>query len=397
MRSFWAATLVRVCTRLKNYYAILEVPVGCSLEEIRQAYRRLAQAHLDDEAGFAELKEAHEVLTTPTRRAEYDRAAWGEAFDTPVVNAEIGASPGGRCPMGAEAQCPVLQGRAAPSDTFCPDCGYAVAGLNAGTSFDAAGGSDAAARAWLEDRGQTYPLKAGANLVGRDGDVLIPDKTVSRSHARLELAPDGGSLSLEDLSSTNGTQVNEEMLAPHVPRRLADGDRLRFGSVLFTLHLPGPDAPDTAADALHINKSSSEARAQVSEMRDGSTGVYPLKPGVTTFGRRPENDVVLTGDLYVSGSHAQISADGDVFILTDIGSTNGTLLNGERLTVNTPVTLDTDDVIMIGGTTLRFERLGPNAEEPKAEAPDGEAAPAEASPMEALPVEEQSASKDEEG
>ena len=65
---------------LKNYYAILEVPVGCSLEEIRQAYRRLVQENLDNEAVFAELKEAYEVLTTPARRAEYDQAAWGETF-----------------------------------------------------------------------------------------------------------------------------------------------------------------------------------------------------------------------------------------------------------------------------------------------------------------------------
>ena len=83
---------------------------------------------------------------------------------------------------------------------------------------------------------------------------------------------------------------------------------------------------------------------------------------MTTFGRRPENMVVLSGDLYVSGSHAQISAeDGDVFILTDIGSTNGTLLNGERLPVHAPAALSDGDEILIGGTALRFERLGQSA------------------------------------
>ena len=55
---------------MKNYYSILEVPVGSSLEEIRQSYRRLSQDHLDNAVLFAQLKEAHEILTSPERRAE---------------------------------------------------------------------------------------------------------------------------------------------------------------------------------------------------------------------------------------------------------------------------------------------------------------------------------------
>jgi len=353
---------------LKNYYAILEVPVGASLEEIRQAYRRLVQEHLDDEAVFADLKEAYEVLSTPTRRAEYDQTVWGGASDAPSALAASGPQ-SGRCPMGAEAQCPVLQGRSL-SDTYCPDCGYALAGLTAGTAFDAEP-PNLSKRAWLEGReGETYPLRIGSNAVGRDGgDVMVADKTVSRLHARLELAEDG-SLTVEDLGSTNGTQVNEAALVPNAPRSLADGDRLRFGSVSVTLHLPGLEAvPKEAAASPTAPSVSAEAspgvHAQVVEIGEGDGQAFPLVPGMTTFGRRPENTVVLTGDLYVSGSHAQISAEGDVFILTDIGSTNGTLLNGERLQINAPVMLDDRDEILIGGTALRFERLRQSAEAPE--------------------------------
>ena len=350
--------------RLKNYYAILEVPVGCSLEEIRQAYHRLVQTHLDDEVAFADLKEAYEALTTPTRRAEYDKAAWGESFD-PAQSAALPVQDGlaGRCPMGPESQCPVVLGRALSGDKFCPDCGYTLSGLTAETAFDTAALPDPARQARLEDRaGQVHSLRAGSNSVGREGaDVLVFDKTVSRSHAQLELADDG-SVSVEDLSSTNGTQVNNERLMPHVSRRLVDGDQVQFGSVSLTLRLPesvqAKALPPSAADP----SAPAHVRAQVRENREGSLGVYPLKQGVTTFGRRPENMVVLTGDLYVSGSHAQISGDGDTFILTDIGSTNGTLLNGERLAINTPVTLDSGDVVVIGATGLCFERLGPGGE-----------------------------------
>jgi pSer/pThr/pTyr-binding forkhead associated (FHA) protein len=353
---------------LKNYYAILEVPIGCSLEEIRQAYRRLVQEHLDDAAVFADLREAYEVLSTPARRAEYDQSAWGETFDANSPSAVAGPAQAGRCPMGAEAQCPVLQGRTPLSDRFCPECGYALAGLGSGATFDAEQPGQAK-RAWLEDRsGQSHPLRSGTNVVGREsGEVLVSDKTVSRSHARLELGEDGR-LSVEDLSSTNGTQVNDEALTPHVLRSLADGDHLRFGSVYLILHLPALEANTPETDAVPEAGSAApsemllSARAQLAGIREGAESVFLLTPGLTTFGRRPGNTVVLTGDLYVSGSHAQISADADVFILTDIGSTNGTLLNGERLPINTPFTLDDGDEILIGGTALRFERLEPSPE-----------------------------------
>ncbi len=353
---------------MKNYYAILEVPIGASLEEIRQAYRRLVQEHLDDEAIFADLKEAHEVLSTPTRRAEYDETVWGGTFEAPSPLAAPGLS-GRRCPMGIDAQCPVLQERTTPADLYCPDCGYALAGFASGTAFEAAP-ADEAKRPWLEGQaGEAYPLRVGGNTVGRDSaDVLAADKTVSRLHARLDLS-ENGSLVVEDLGSTNGTQVNEAALVPNAPRSLADGDRLRFGSISMTLHLPGAAALEAPA-AAGAEASAGEApavEARVVGIGEGDTRVFLLSPGMTTFGRRPENTVVLSGDLYVSGSHAQISAAGDVFILTDIGSTNGTLLNGERLKIHAPVQLSDGDEILIGGTALRFERLGPGAVRPEAE------------------------------
>ena len=348
---------------MKNYYAILEVPVGCSLEEIRQAYHRLAQVHLDDEAVFAELKEAYEVLTTPTRRADYDKAAWGETFDASATSLPLsnGIGTGVRCPMGPDGSCPVVQGRAMPADKFCPDCGYALAGLSPETAFDPAALPDPAQSARLEgSTGFLYPLRPGTNTVGREGtDVLVFDKTVSRNHARLEIAEHGGA-SVEDLGSTNGTQVGGERLLPNVSRRVVNGDSVQFGSVALTLRLP-----ESAAESEVVPPwltSSENARAQVSGMQGGGVGIVPLKPGLTTFGRRPENSIVLAGDLYVSGAHAQISANGDVFILTDIGSTNGTLLNGERLPINTPMVLDSGDFVVIGATALRFDRLSPSGE-----------------------------------
>ena len=156
----WGLSLVH--RRLKNYYAILEVPVGSSLEEIRQGYRRLVQENLDNEAAFADLKEAYETLTTPARRAEYDLATWG---DTP----EAGPARLGRCPMGAEAQCPVLQAHIVPSDKYCPECGFLLSALNANGGFDLPALPEPARNAWLEEPdGRKHPLRPGLHIVGRE-------------------------------------------------------------------------------------------------------------------------------------------------------------------------------------------------------------------------------------
>ena len=57
---------------------------------------------------------------------------------------------------------------------------------------------------------------------------------------------------------------------------------------------------------------------------------------------------------YVSGNHAQITFENDKFVLTDLGSTNGTKVNGLRLTANVPCPLSEGDEVTIGQTTFIF-------------------------------------------
>ncbi|MBL8956073.1 MAG: FHA domain-containing protein [Myxococcaceae bacterium] len=58
--------------------------------------------------------------------------------------------------------------------------------------------------------------------------------------------------------------------------------------------------------------------------------VYDLPEGVTMMGRADENDIVLSGDL-VSRKHARITVKGDALTVEDLGSRNGSKLNGEPL------------------------------------------------------------------
>lgn len=67
--------------------------------------------------------------------------------------------------------------------------------------------------------------------------------------------------------------------------------------------------------------------------------LYPLKVGLNTIGRAPENDVVVP-DAYVSRRHCAILVHaGDGCELHDIASKNGTFLNGRKLTGPTPLSL----------------------------------------------------------
>jgi len=76
-----------------------------------------------------------------------------------------------------------------------------------------------------------------------------------------------------------------------------------------------------------------------------------LNGETTTIGRALENDIVITSKR-VSREHARLLRDGWRVILEDLGSTNGTFLNDER--VLEPVTLHDGDCIKIGDVALTF-------------------------------------------
>ncbi|PSL81092.1 hypothetical protein C7T35_29025 [Variovorax sp. WS11] len=82
----------------------------------------------------------------------------------------------------------------------------------------------------------------------------------------------------------------------------------------------------------------------------GKTGQVDLGPMETTLGRGKHNDVVLNS-IFASRSHAVIVVEPAFTIIQDLGSQNGTFVNGER--IQTQVLVD-GDVLSLGGCELRF-------------------------------------------
>jgi hypothetical protein len=81
--------------------------------------------------------------------------------------------------------------------------------------------------------------------------------------------------------------------------------------------------------------------------------VFTLDSHPLTVGRAVNNDVSMPDDEYASGRHARFEPRRDGIWVEDIGSTNGTFVNGIRLTRERRLT--PGDVVRVGETDLRFE------------------------------------------
>ena len=76
---------------------------------------------------------------------------------------------------------------------------------------------------------------------------------------------------------------------------------------------------------------------------------FALNKSIITIGREAGNDIVLESPQ-ISRYHTRLTLQGGVYVVEDMGSTNGTFLNGQRVLRPTPVT--TGDLIGVGETIL---------------------------------------------
>lgn len=112
--------------------------------------------------------------------------------------------------------------------------------------------------------------------------------------------------------------------------------------------VPAPNVPPLGSD----QPTSLKLRVVDPPQRRGR--VFELGEEVT-LGRSPGCAVPLEDDTFTSSVHARVFARGGEFFLEDLGSTNGTWLNDERLS-DGPMRLQRGDRLKVGSTTLEVTR-----------------------------------------
>ncbi|KUH37151.1 MULTISPECIES: FHA domain-containing protein [Streptomyces] len=259
-------------------------------------------------------------------------------------------------------------------------------------------------RTWTLDPSRSYTL-------GRDpqGDVVIDDARVSWRHATVSWG--GRSWVIEDHGSTNGTyvqgqRIHQMEIGPGATVHLGnatDGPRLDFA---------GAAAPAAAAPAGAYNAQAPQAQQQAwpgqqapQQHQQPQQGGWQQQPqqqiphqqgpaahqapshqapvvhqapapahqgpaahgdrSPTTFhqlalgrvmriGRALENELVVS-DLQVSRHHAEFTAHPDGrFELRDLGSHNGTYVNGQPMTKSGTVLIGPNDIVGVGHSTFRI-------------------------------------------
>lgn len=232
---------------------------------------------------------------------------------------------------------------------YCPHCGAEL--VRAGAAFCATCGRPLQPRSGGIGSGSTGPrlvaqipgrpeetfvIARPETTIGRDAgnDLVLDSPVVSRRQATLQLRD--GAYWLRDLDSTNGTAVNGQLISETA---LRDGDIIRIGD---------EQGNNVGLVFRHAGATPSSGTIQLGRQTVGQTDVFVI-------GRDPSANLQLDHPT-VSRLHAEVRLTPVGPMLRDLGSSNGTFLNGELISGARP--LSPRDVVQIGPYKLVYDQAG---------------------------------------
>mgnify|MGYP001152958604 CR=1 FL=1 len=218
---------------------------------------------------------------------------------------------------------------------------------------------------------RTHEIADDVTTIGRSSAniIQIKDEKSSRQHCRIEKAGEG--FRLVDLGSRNGTSVNGIKVSGQT---LKPGDVVEIGACRITfdqkmqvsadeLGATVPVSDDTVQQvAASVGSSGGPAVPQfVLEITEGGGTGKRVELGVdpVTIGRNASNTLQIS-DESASNYHAEVSKEAIGYVVSDLGSTNGTKVNGEKI-VKSPLAHGAR--VQIGSTVITFKNLGAPTEE----------------------------------
>src|ERR1043165_5100121 len=229
----------------------------------------------------------------------------------------------------------------------------------------------------LPDGGrQAVPLLAEVMRIGRgaeNNDIPLPNELKSISRRHLEIRREAGGYVLRDLGSGNGVYVNGQKVDTVL---LNDGDEIRIGRAedkqevqihiqIGTEFSALSEVPELATlpptSALSSSAPENEPYLSV-RFPNGTLEYFSILQMITTVGRGAENSLALPY-RYISTRHFELRRAGNSFTITDLKSTNGTLVNNKKLSANQPTPIHHDSIIRIGddafGSSIGFTFMNP--------------------------------------
>ena len=248
--------------------------------------------------------------------------------------------------------------------------------------------------------GREYQVGAGPLVFGREAgsDVVVAGSDVSRRHAEIRLT-DSGSYVIADLSA-NGTTVKGARIDGE--RALARADVIRIGTDEFRFYatagtapqmpapvpsspaaapaerqpwetadppMPPPGAAQRLFDTMNGLAATPPARPAMPPVPPPIASVLirsgprkgerlPVRTPVANIGRADYNDLVVP-DASVSTMHAKLVRREGLWMIADLGSTNGSWVDEERVEDELP--LSPGATIRLGEVTMMFEPLDESA------------------------------------
>ena len=214
--------------------------------------------------------------------------------------------------------------------------------------------------------GRSIPIPSGGLSIGREPscDLVLSGKGVSRRHATIRPSLQGYMLVN---SGTNATMVNGRRIAES--HLLGLNDVIRVGDDEFTFVAdrasfesasPMPDDVRQPASPDPRPVATPPAKALFATLEGLNEGVtkgvrFRIERPVAHIGRGQHNDVRIN-DKSVSSSHAALTRRSGTWVVLDLGSTNGTYVEGERITGERRLSGVTE--LRFGNVKLMFRPIG---------------------------------------
>jgi pSer/pThr/pTyr-binding forkhead associated (FHA) protein len=204
---------------------------------------------------------------------------------------------------------------------------------------------------------QEFVLTEGATaMIGRSAsnDIHIPEQHVSRQHAVIRYRD--GVFMITDLGSANGTFINDQQIAEEFPLFSGDTIRLYVPVLTFSAAVTQEEQRRAEENGTLITPTVSTGKGTLIITTGPQEGqAIPLLLKEITVGRATTKATWEVGlqDPSVSRPHAKLESTDNTWVVKDLGSANGTFVNG------TPVNekgraLKDGDIIAFGSTTVLF-------------------------------------------